>query len=295
MTQATNSWKKLAAATGAACALLYAALPTAQGADTQDTILKNKSVTIGIHNRYPWGYRDEQGQAAGFHPDLVRAAFAPLGVTKIDFVITEFGALIPGLNAGRFDMVASGIAITPERCKAVIFSEPDLAVGDSLLVKAGNPLNIHSYDDIIANPKIRLTGGRGTLNSRNALDAGVPASQMTYLGDAQAMISALMAGRVDAVTLSAPSVAGLLADGKLEGVERTVPFKGLVRNGVPSMMYTAIAFRQDDDALRQAYNEQLARLKADGVVDTLMAQYNFTDEDRVSEAVTTAKVCAGEF
>src|SRR3546814_12929420 len=99
-------------------------------------------------------------------------------------------------------MVASGIAITPARCKVVIFSEPDLAVGDSLIVKKGNPLNIHSYANIVANSKIRLAGGRGTLNSKKALDADVTASQLPYLGDAQAKFAALVAHRVDAPPLA---------------------------------------------------------------------------------------------
>jgi len=278
----------------AATALLAGAVAPAQ-ADTKDTILQSHTVTIGIHNRQPWGFRAEDGAAAGFHPDLIRAAFERLGVKKVDFVITEFGALIPGMNAGRFDMVASGIAITPERCKVVIFSEPDLAVGDSLIVKRGNPLNIHSYADIVANPKVRLAGGRGTLNSKNAMDAGVPAGQMTYLGDVQAMLSAVLADRVDAVTLSAPSVVGLLKDPKLQGVERAAPFTGLVRNGVPAMMYTAIAFRAGDETLRDAYNAQLKALKADGTVDKLRAKYGFTDDDKVDDAVTTEKVCAGKY
>ncbi|MBO1112621.1 ectoine/hydroxyectoine ABC transporter substrate-binding protein EhuB [Bordetella petrii] len=279
----------------AGLALAATLFSSAALADTKDAILESHKVTIGIHNRQPWGFRAEDGSAAGFHPDLIRAAFQRLGVKQVDFVITEFGALIPGLNAGRFDMVASGIAITPARCKVVIFSEPDLAVGDSLIVKKGNPLNIHSYADIVANPKIRLAGGRGTLNSKNAVDAGVPASQITYLGDAQAMLSALLADRVDAATLSAPSVAGLLQDPKLQGVERARPFTGLVRNGVPAMMYTAIAFRSDDTALRDAYDEQLRALKADGTVDKLRAKYGFTDDDKVDPAVTTDKVCAGKY
>jgi len=278
----------------AAIVALWSCAPTVH-ADTLETVLKSHKVTIGIHNRQPWGFRAEDGSAAGFHPDLIRTAFQRLGVTQVDFVITEFGALIPGMSAGRFDMVASGIAITPERCKVVIFSEPDLAVGDSLIVKKGNPLGIHSYDDIKANPKIRLTGGRGTLNSKNALDAGVPTSQLTYLGDPQAMLSAILAGRADAATLSAPSVVGLLQDPKLQGVERAKPFTGLVKNGVPSMMYTAIAFRADDESLRDAYNKELSALKADGTVDKLRAKYGFTDDDKVDDAVTTAKVCAGQY
>ncbi|ALM84312.1 ectoine/hydroxyectoine ABC transporter substrate-binding protein EhuB [Bordetella sp. N] len=292
----TLTFRKLyhaAAAMALACAGL--AGTAAQAASAQEALTQKGSVTIGIHNRAPWGYRDDQGEAVGFHPDLVRAALTPLGVKKIEFVVSEFGALIPGMMAKRTDMIASGIAVTPQRCKAVIFSEPDLAVGDSLIVAAGNPLKIHSYADIKANAKIRLGGGRGTLNTKNAIDAGVPQEQITQFQDTEALVSAVIAGRIDAATLSAPSVVSVLQDQKVKGVERALPFTGLIRNGVPAAMYTAIAFRPEDTALRDLYNQRLAQLKADGTVRKIMAKYGFTDDDVAPPAVTTDAVCDGKF
>lgn len=49
--------------------------------------LTGKTITIGIHNRAPWGYRDKDGAVVGYHPDLVRAALAPVGVKKIEFTV----------------------------------------------------------------------------------------------------------------------------------------------------------------------------------------------------------------
>ena len=40
-----------------------------------------KKLVVGIHNRTPWAYRDKQNNVVGIHPDIVRAVFAPLGVT----------------------------------------------------------------------------------------------------------------------------------------------------------------------------------------------------------------------
>src|SRR5690606_10847069 len=231
---------------------LAATAPLPAAAATDDTLSNMEKLTIGIHNRSPWGFRGTDGEATGFHPDIVRAAFAPLGIKNIEFVIADFGALIPGLIANRFDMIASGIAITPARCKAVIFSEPDLAVGDSVIVKQGNPFNIHSYADIVANKKIKLGGGRGTLNTKNALEAGVPEAQMMHFQDTRSLISAVIAGRVEAATLSAPSVIAALQDKDIKGVERATPFTGLIRDGQPALMYTAIAFRPADTTLRDA-------------------------------------------
>lgn len=276
-------------------ALAVSVLPAvpAKAQDTLEARTEAGAVTIGIHNRFPWGYRDENGDVVGFHPDLVRAALEPLGITEYDFVITEFGALIPGLQARRFDMIASGIAITPERCTQVIFSEPDLSVVDGLLVEKGNPLDIHSYQDIIDNPEITLAGGRGTLNTKNALDAGVPEDQMVQFPSGAESLSAVMAGRADAATMSAPTAVSNLRDENVAArLERAQPFEGLMlEDGTPSAMYTAIAFRNEDTELRDAYDERLAELKADGTVSRIMEEYGFLPEDTAPERTTEA-ICS---
>jgi len=255
--------------------------------------LASGKLTIGIHNRSPWGFRSSTGEVKGYHPDLVKAALEPLGVKQLDFVTTEFGALIPGLNANRFDMIASGIAITPKRCQEVIFSEPDLAVGDGLLVKQGNPQKIHSYADFVKNPKLRLAGGRGTENTKNAIAAGVPEDQILQLSETTDLVSAVIGGRADAATLSAPSVVGFLRDSNVKGLERATPFTGLLKeDGNPAAMYTAIAFRTDDTALRDLFNERLAQLKADGTVRKIMEAYGFTDAETAPD-IKTADICKG--
>lgn len=256
--------------------------------------LAGATITVGVHNRAPWGYRDKDGAVVGYHPDLVRAALMPLGVKKIEFAVADFGALIPGLIAKRFDIVASGVAITPPRCQQVLFGEPDLSAGDGLLVLKGNPLNLHSYADIAANPQVRLGGGRGTDNARSALAAGVPEDRLLLFPNNEAVVSAMLAGRVDAATLSAASVAGLIESEKLTGIERALPFRGYVKpDGKPYMMATAVVFGRDETGLRDVYNARLAALKADGTVQTLMAKYGFTQDESPPQE-TTAAICAAK-
>lgn len=139
---------------------------------TKERVLREGKIVIGIHNRAPWGFRDEaSGQATGWHPDLLRAAFAELGVTELDIRVTEFGALIPGLLAGRFDAVASGLAITPERCLQVTFGSPDLKVPDAAIVVAGNPKQVDGFAAIAANSEIVMGAGRGSVSAKNATEA----------------------------------------------------------------------------------------------------------------------------
>lgn len=262
-------------------------------AQAQTSEWAGKKLVVGIHNRTPWAYRDQDNNVVGIHPDVIRAVFAPLGVKDFEFVVSDFGAMIPGLLAGRFDIIASGVAITPPRCEQVLFSEPDVAVGDSLLVKKGNPLNLHSYEDIAKNPKVRLAGGRGSENTKNATAAGVPESQVSLFPNNEAAVSAILADRADAATLSAPSAIGVIDEQKVGGIERAVPFKGLIKpNGQPAKLYTGTVFPKSSAKLRDAYNAELAKLRASGALKPIMEKYNFTaDEDAGS--ITTAQICAG--
>jgi polar amino acid transport system substrate-binding protein len=260
-----------------------------------DSLADRKSsgkLTIGIHNHAPWGYRDTDGNFKGYEPDIVREALAPLGIKDFEFVIAEFGALIPGLLAQRFDLIASGVSVTAKRCEQVIFSEPDLAVVDALVVKKGNPFNVHSFKDIGANPKFRMAGGRGSLNTTHAIDGGVSKDQITYLETDQDAMSAILAGRVDGMVTSAPSAMMLLKDTKLAGLERVAPFTGLTNpDGSPVALVTAVVFRPSDTDLRDAYNKRLAELKADGTVKKIMARYDFSDAD-AAPARSTAQLCS---
>ena len=101
------------AATGAGLAL-----PGLARADT--TLERAKSagfVRVGFANEAPFGYADARRQAdrrgAGGRQGRPRQK---MGIAQVDGVLTEFGSLIPGLKAGRFDIIAAGMFVNPERC-----------------------------------------------------------------------------------------------------------------------------------------------------------------------------------
>jgi polar amino acid transport system substrate-binding protein len=277
---------------GAWMAALLAAFFHAGGTHAepvQERILREGRIVIGVHNRAPWGYRDDAtGEPAGWHPDLVRTAFADLGVEEIDLRITEFGALIPGLLAGRFDAIASGLAITPERCRQVAFGDPDLTVPDAAIVLAGNPEGIDGYADIAVKPHIIMGAGRGSVVAKNAAAAGVPDSRVLLFPDIEANISALRAGRIHVAIFSSPTVIGLLSGTTGAGLERVLPFETL--EGTDN--YAAVAFRQDDGALRDLYNERLAVLRADGSLAEIMQKYGFGEQEDVPGGLTAEELCS---
>ena len=271
-------------------ALLSFMVVNPAGAETtKERVLREGKIVIGIHNRSPWGFRDDKsGQATGWHPDLLRAAFADVGVKEIEFRVTEFGALIPGLLAGRFDAVASGLAITPERCQQVLFGAPDLRVPDAAIVHEGNPKAIHGYAEIVADEEIIMGAGRGSVVVRNARAAGVPDDRILQFSDIESNMSALKAHRIDVAVISSPTVIGLLAGNGAAGLERAEPF--VVSDEQSN--YASVAFRKDDEDLRKLYDERLAALRTNGAVETIMAKYDFGQPEAVPGGMTTDKLCS---
>ena len=59
-------------------------------------------------NEVPYSYMDENGTAKGIGPDVAVAVLKSMGVNEIDWTVTPFGSLIPGLKARRYDFVARG-------------------------------------------------------------------------------------------------------------------------------------------------------------------------------------------
>jgi len=283
---------KAMTAAATSCAILLATTGALRAETTRERVLREGKIVIGISNGAPWGFRGQNGEPAGFHPELIRAAFESLGVHQVEIVVTEFGALIPALTAQRFDAIAAGLYITPERCGLVAFSDPDLQLADAALVAEGNPKKIHSYAQIAANPEIKFGVGRGSTTAKNAVAAGVLDTRMLLFPDIQSNVSALLTGRIDVAAFSAPTVARILADVNVHGIERALPFEGVQENGKERYGYSAIAFRKEDSDLRDLYNSRLKQLKIDGTVARIMAKNGFSDQETAPD-LTSRQVCEG--
>lgn len=122
-----------------ACALFGLTAGAAQAATTLETVKANSEIRIGYANESPFAYTETNGNVTGESPEIAKIIFARMGINKVDGVLTEWGSLIPGLRAGRFDVIAAGMYITPARCKQVLFTDPQYQLPDALLVEKGNP------------------------------------------------------------------------------------------------------------------------------------------------------------
>jgi len=223
-------------------------------ADTLDKIKENSSVRIGYANETPFAYTALDGSVTGESPEIVEKIFQRMGIETIKPVLTEWGSLIPGLRASRFDLIAAGMYITPERCKQVLFTDPHYQLPDTLLVKTGNPKNLRSYADIANDPEAKLAIMSGTVNLAYAREAGIKDSQIVQVPDTTSQLQAVRTGRADAAIGTQLTMKGL-AEKAGDQVEATTDFK----DDPAHTGYGALAFRPADKALRDAVNAELKK------------------------------------
>ncbi|TAM77720.1 ABC transporter substrate-binding protein [bacterium] len=86
------------------------------------------------------------GNVEGMDADLARALGRKLGV-RVRFEDTPFDALIPQLEAERFDIIMSAMRVTPERLRRIDFVDYFLT-WNSILVRGGNPERVHGTADL---------------------------------------------------------------------------------------------------------------------------------------------------
>ena len=97
-----------------AAALLCGAA-SARAQDLLDTVKQAGVLKIAVEGTYPpFTYRGPGGALEGFDIDVAKALAAKLGV-KPEFVITEWGGILAGLQAGKYDVIINQVTITPER------------------------------------------------------------------------------------------------------------------------------------------------------------------------------------
>lgn len=282
----------LAAAGLAALVMTGTMTGTMAGAAQAQSVLERAKeqgfIRVGFANEAPYGYATPDGKLTGEAPEVAKAVLARMGITEVDGVLTEFGALIPGLQAGRFDIIAAGMFITPQRCEQVQFSEPSYGIGQAFLVKEGNPEGIADYASIAGNGDLKLAVMAGAVEVGYAKSAGVGMGQLVVLPDQSSLVKAVQADRADAAALTALSIADMAS--KNDGVETTPPFGEVAGESVKG--HGGFAFRKEDKELYEAFNAELKKFLGTPEHIALVTPHGFGEGYLPNK--TTAELCAGQ-
>jgi polar amino acid transport system substrate-binding protein len=184
---------------------------------------------------------------------------------KVKFQNTGFDGIIAALLAKKCDAIISGMNDTPERRQQVAFVDY-LSVGQSLMVKKGNPKHVRTLTDLSGNSvSVEVgTSNKQFLDAENKLlkKEGKPAIKVvTFPKDTDAA-SALKTGRVDAYFGDSPVVAYYIKrDASLE-------YAGSPVNPIP----VGIAIRKGD-ALIPKIQKAVTAAYTDGTMKKILAKW----------------------
>ena len=199
------------------------------------------------------------GGLQGFNIDLGEELARRLQ-RKIEIEGTEFSGLVPGLNARKYDFILAPVTATPERAKAMLFTEGYLDTDYTFVVKKGAPA-IKALDDL-KGKTISVNKGSAYENWTRDNAARYGFKYDVYGNNADA-VQAVQSGRADA-NLAGSTVAAWAAK-QNPAVQTTLTIKtGLV---------WALAFRLDDKAGRDAAGNALKCMKMDGTLGKIAAKW----------------------
>ena len=232
---------------------------------------RSEGITLGIADERPYGY-EEDGEATGAAPDLAEEILSRMGIDEVDFEVVEFGALIDGVTARRFDVVAAGMFVNSERAEEVAFADPDYCATTAFAVPAGNPDGLTDFQSVI-DSGVTLGVLDGAVEAGYAEEAGVPDDRISSFQEAPELFDALAAGHVDAATLTAITVREQLVG--LPGLEATEAFIPVI-DGEEQLGCGAFAFHREDADFRDEFNAVLDEMKEKGEILPIVERFGFT-------------------
>ena len=188
---------------------------------------------------------------------------------KASFHNTGFDGIIAALLAKKCDAIISGMNDTAERRKQVAFVDY-LSVGQSLMVKKGNPKKIHKLSDLSGK---RVSVEVGTTNkqfldkesARLKRQGKAKIDVVTFPKDTDAA-AALKTGRVDAYFGDSPVVAYYIER------DTSFAFAGSPVNPIP----VGIALRKGDSKIPKI-KSAIAKMYSDGTMLKILRRWHMDD------------------
>ncbi len=182
---------------------------TAMGADIDlakkshvEKILQRGELRVGFESGYvPFEMTDKKGNFIGFDMDFGRRLAKSMGVKFVP-VNTAWDGIIPALMTDKFDIIMGGMTITQERNLKILFADPYIVVGQSILLNKKHEGKVMSFKDL-NDPKFILTSRMGTTGEQ-AIKKYIP--KATYKGfesEAEAGLEVIN-GKADALVYDLP-------------------------------------------------------------------------------------------
>ena len=216
----------------------------------------------------PVQYVDQSGALKGMRVELGEEIARRLCL-KAEYVRIEFSAMIPGLQAGRWDMINTGIFYTEERAKLMqMLQYEDQAI--SISTVKGNPGKIGRIDDLSGKALGVEIGGFEERKARELdkqlTDRGMKGMNIRTFENFAMAFQALRAGQVE-MTMS--------IDATGAEYQKRGEFDRVLSGLFPTPVALALRSKPLAETVAQVVND----MRADGSFQKLFAAYGVKSID----------------
>ncbi|KGJ78356.1 hypothetical protein GY21_06985 [Cryobacterium roopkundense] len=230
------------------------------GTDTSlSSVQESGTLTVGTEGTYrPFSFHEDgSGDLTGYDVEVVTAVAEELGV-EVTFEETQWDAIFAGLTAGRFDVIANQVSITPERIEAYEFSAP-YTYSNGVIVVPSDNTDITSFASLSGK-----TTAQSLTSNWNKLATESGATVEGVEGWAQS-VALVEQGRVDATVNDKLTFLDYQKQNGAEGLK--------VAAETDEQSESAFAFAKGGTALAAAVDEALATLSANGTLAEISDKY----------------------
>lgn len=211
----------------------------------------------------PMGYTDENNEIVGFDIDLAEAVCEKLGVELVKEPI-DWDTKEQDLSVGKIDCIWNGLSVSPSREEAFNLSEPYMKNAMVFVVPESSDIN--SVDDL-AGKKVIVQNGS---TAQDTLAASQLAANME-ISSIATNVEALQ--QMDINLVDAVFMDEVVAQYEIQNSGKAYR---ILDEGLSEEEY-AIAFRKEDQALRDEVQKILSELKADGTVGEISTKWFGSD------------------
>ncbi len=259
----------------ATLAIFFLVSPSAFGADinlakksTLEKIVKSGKLRVGFESGYmPFEMTDKKGKFVGFDMDMAREMAKAMSTKEnpIKFVPvnTAWDGIIPALMTDKFDIIMSGMTVTQSRNLKIIFADPVIIVGQTILVNKKHLGVVESYKDL-NDKKYVVTSKLGTTGEQAVKRLIPKANYKSFETEAEAALEVIH-GKADAFVYDLPFCEVMYASqGKGKVVFLNTPF---------TFEPLAWAINKGDPDFLNWLNNFLRQIKNDGRYEKIYVKW----------------------
>ena len=228
-----------------------------------DRIMHTGELVVGTAGSMPpLNMTTKDGVIIGLEIDLANDMAAKMGV-KLRLETMPFADLLPALEAGKVDMILSGMTITPERNLKVAFVGPYFVTGKGFLTKIKRIASAQKASEINS-PDTKLTALQGSTSQRFVAES-IPKAMLVTVKNYDEAVNLVIEDKVDAMIADQPICTLSVL---------RYPDKGLLSLSTPvTYEPIGIALPADDPLFINWVENFINKLKNSGELETLKAQW----------------------